>query len=495
MPEPIQRGSLPRPSLYQVFCSLESAKATGILHLERDQFRKTVHFEDGRIRFATTSRADERLGAEAVRQHMATWWDVQEAAQGISATRRLGRIMVDRGMLSSDEQDRLVRDQLRHIVVEALSWRDGTFRFEKTSSPAQESICLDWCVADAILEEARSSNDERGLLESLGGVRGFLALAHQGGTLPQGLNATETRIVSSVNGRRTVPEIARAAQAPEEITIRTLVGLVRSGCLVAPPPGRQQPAAAAQAAVTTQPTPPTGARPAGRYARKALNRSERVHPERRAWVMPAELRTERAAILNLADQLDSLDHYKLLGVKLYDSPKLIREAFNGQARRFHPDRRMEPGLGDLGDELERVYHALRIACQTLENTESRAEYNGRRERDHRAAEEIEQAARASTKAYLNTACRLIERGLLLDAIPVLREALRSSPECALAHYRLGQCLAATTEKADKARYHFERAATIEPENSRYRAALAPWHSGEPPQRTNLAERIARWLRP
>ena len=82
MPEPIQRGTLPRPSLYQVFRSLESAKATGILHLERDQFRKTVHFEDGRIRFATTTRADERLGAEAVRQHMATWWDVQEAAQG-----------------------------------------------------------------------------------------------------------------------------------------------------------------------------------------------------------------------------------------------------------------------------------------------------------------------------------------------------------------------------------------------------------------------------
>ena len=493
MPEPIQRGSLPRPSLYLVFRSLESAKATGILHLERDQFRKTVHFEDGRIRFATTTRADERLGAEAVRQHMATWWDVQEAAQGISATRRLGRIMVDRGILSADEQDRLVRDQLRHIVVEALSWRDGTFRFEKTPPPAQEPVCLDWCVADAILEEARRSNDECGLLESLGGLRGHLVLARQGGTLPQRLNGTETRIVSSVNGRRTVPEIARAAQAPEEITIRTLAGLVRSGCLVAPPPARQQPAVA-QSAVATQATPTTDARPAGRYARKALNRSERVHPERRAWVMPAELRTERAAILNLADQLDSLDHYQLLGVKLYDSPKLIREAFNERARRFHPDRRMEPGLGNLGDELERVYHALRIACQTLENAESRAEYNGRRERDHRAAEEIEQAARASTRAYLNTACRLIERGLLLDAIPVLREALRSSPEFALVHYRLGQCLAATAEP-DKARYHFVRAARIEPENSRYQAALASWRPGEPAQRANLAERITRWLRP
>ncbi len=493
MPEPIQHGSLPRPSLYRVFRSVQCARATGILHLEREQFRKTVHFEDGRIRFATTTRADERLGAEAVRQHMATWWDVQEAAQGISATRRLGGIMVDRGILSSDEQDRLVRDQLRHIVVEALSWRDGTFRFEKTPPSTQEPICLDWCVADAILEEARRSNDERGLLESLGNSRGSLALARKGGTLPQGLNGTETRIVSSVNGRRTVPEIARAAQAPEAITIRALAGLVRSGYLLAPPPARQQPAVA-QAAVATQGTPATGARPAGRYATKPVNRPARVPPGRRAWVMPAELRAERAAILNLADQLDRLDHYQLLGVKLVDSPKLIREAFNQRARRFHPDRRMEPGLGNLGGELERIYHAVRIACQTLENAESRAEYNGRRERDHRAAEEIQQAARASTKAYLSTACRLIERGLLEDAIPVLREALRSSPECALAHYRLGQCLAATAQKPDKARYHFERAATIEPESARYRTALASRHAGEPAQHANLAERIARWLR-
>ncbi|MEE9127994.1 MAG: DnaJ domain-containing protein, partial [Planctomycetota bacterium] len=285
-------------------------------------------------------------------------------------------------------------------------------------------------------------------------------------------------------------------QALEEITIRTLAGLVRSGCLVAPAPAkaRQQPAVA-QTAVAAQATPTTDACPAGRYATKPVNHPARVPPERGNWVMPAELRAERAAILNLADQLDRLDHYQLLGVKLYDSPKLIREAFNERARRFHPDRHMEPGLGNLGDELERIYHALRIAWQTLENAESRAEYNGRRGRDHRAAEEIEQAARASTKAYLSTACRLIERGLLEDAIPVLREALRSSPECALVHYRLGQCLVATAERSDKARYHFERAATIEPESSRYRTALASWHPAEPARRTNLVERIARWLRP
>jgi tetratricopeptide (TPR) repeat protein len=403
--------------------------------------------------------------------------------------------MVERGMLSGDEHARLVRDHLRHIVVEALSWREGTFRFENTPLPGQESIRLDWCVPDAILEEARRTSDERGLLESVGGLDSSLVVARQGGTLPQGLNNIQCRILSSVDGRRTVPEIASAAQAPEAVTLRTLAGLVRACCLVAPPPAkaRQQPAAA-KAAVATQATPTTEARPAGRYAKKGPDRSERSRPQQRAWVMPEKLRTERAAILALADQLGSLDHYQILGVRPCDPSKVIREAFNQQARLFHPDRRMEPGLGNLGDELERVYHALRIAGQTLENAESRAEYDGHRERDHRAAEEIRQAAQESAKTYLHTACRLIERGLLQDAIPVLREALRSGPDCALAHYRLGHCLAASAKEPDKARYHFERAARIEPENARYRAALEALRPGDPAQGDKLAERMARWLR-
>jgi len=491
MPEPIQRGTLPRPSLYRVFRSLESARATGILHLEREQFRKTIHFENGRIRFATTSRADERLGAEAVRQHMATWWEVQEAAQGISATRRLGNILVDKGILSGDEQTLLVRRQLRHIVVEALSWRDGTFQFEQGSLPEHESIHLDWGVADAILEEARRSSDEPGLLESLGNLRGFLAVARQGGTLPQGLNSTESRILSSVNGRRTAPEIARAAQAPEEVSLRMLAGLVRAGCLIAPPPAKVQQQAAAATLTATSTRPRTARRDVSRSSSPSAN----IHPDHRAWVMSGEYRAERAAILTLADQLDSLDHYQLLGVRPHDSPKLIRDAFNERAQRFHPDRRMQPGLANLGDEMERVYHALRIACQTLENAESRAEYDERRERDHRAAKEIQQTAQTSTVAYLSTACRLIKRGLVLDAIPVLREALRSSPDHALAHFRLGQCLAATAEEPEKARYHFERAARIEPENPRYQATPGSRQPKTPAQRSNLAERIARWLRP
>ena len=53
------KGALPQRSLYQVFQALDTGKKTGILHLERDQSIKALYFEDGRIRFATTTRADD----------------------------------------------------------------------------------------------------------------------------------------------------------------------------------------------------------------------------------------------------------------------------------------------------------------------------------------------------------------------------------------------------------------------------------------------------
>jgi tetratricopeptide (TPR) repeat protein len=505
MSDRFHRGSLPEPSLYQVFRSLGDAGETGVLHLERDGSLKTIHFQDGRIRFATTTRADERLGAEAVRQRLATWWQVQEAAKVLGAERRLGNVMVDQGILSGEEQARLVRDHLRHIVVEALSWREGTFRFERRPPESGESITLAWPVADCILEEARRSRDEGALRETLGNRNGYLRMARRPAPLPVELNRVEKRVLTAVNGERTAAEVARIAGAPEEAAIRTLAGLVRAGCLEAPAravkvlagaaSGSQEPVAAKTRTAAPSPSGPSPAadREPGRYAMRALERSERFQPESRAWVLPRPIRVERAAILELADQLHRLDHYQLLGAQADDPPDRIREVFHERARRFHPDRRVEPGLGNLVDELARIYDALRIAYQTLENPESRADYDQHRERDHRATEKIRQAAMRSTEAYLHTATLLIRRGNLPDAIPVLHEAIRSSPECAVAHFRLAQCLAATSEDRRKARNHFERAAELEPQNARYQAALTSVRPrpGEP--RRGLADRLARWL--
>jgi curved DNA-binding protein CbpA len=498
MLERVHRGSLPEPSLYQVFRSLGENAETGVLHLDRDGFAKTIHFQEGRIRFATTTRADERLGAEAVRQHLATWWQVQEAAKVLGAERRLGSVMVDQGILSGEEQARLVRDQLRHIVVEALGWREGTFRFESRKLEDDEPITLDWPVADAILEEARRAAGDREMRRALGDGRSTLRMASSQAPLPLELNGMEKRVLAAVDGRRTSAEVGRAAGVPEETAVRTLAGLVRAGCLEAPASrakvltaaaGSEEPAATR----AETPAPAPSSRTPGRYAMKALERSERFRPESRAWVLPRQVRVERAGILELADQLQRLDHYQLLGARPDDSPERIREVFHERARRFHPDRRLEPGLGNLADELERIYDALRIAYQTLENPESRADYDQRRERDHRAAEKIRRAAMRSNEAYLHTATLLIQRGNLPDAIPVLQEAIRAWPECAVAHYRLGQCLAATSEDRREARYHFERAAELEPENARYQAALASVRPRSGDSRRRLADRLARWL--
>ncbi len=503
MPEQSLKGSLPQPSLYQVFQALDAGRKTGVLRLERDQSIKALYFESGRIRFATTTRADERLGAEAVRQRLATWWEVQEAAQEISAGKRLGTIMVDRGILSGDEQSRLVRDQLRHIVVDALGWRDGTFDFEEGPQPPKERILLDWPVTDAILEEARRTTNERGLLEALGGLPGLLTRKPGAAALPLDLNSNESRILSAVDGTRTVPEIARMTRTPEEVTIRTLAGLVRAGCLVAPILTRAQRAAiprrlSRKKKRRASPTPPAAqtlaaGQTSGGFALSALDRSRSSRAEEGHRVLPRGVRQERAALRKLADQLHQLDHYQVLGVQPQDSRERIREAFHELAVKFHPDRGTRPGMADLGDDLERVYHRLRIAYQTIENPESRKEYDSRRGRDHRAAEEIHRAALASTAAYLHTANRLIQRGLLLDAIPVLQEAIRTGPQCGLAHYRLGQCLAATAADSAPALYHFERALQIDPESARYQAAIASMSPKEEDSQSTLAHRVARWL--
>ena len=304
-----------------------------------------------------------------------------------------------------------------------------------------------------------------------------------------------------MDGRRTVSEIARSASAPAGTAVRTLAALIRAGCLERVGTGQRavkgpetrapEPCADGRSQPEREGSPVTKA--PGRYAMRGAATPQEA-PERRAWLLPREIRSERAAILELSDQVHQLDHYRILALRPGASPEAIEKAYRHRVVRFAPRRADEPGLRDLADDLERVHHGIEIAYQTLANAERRREYDGGRDREHRAADAVQKANQATTSAYLDTASRLIRRGHIPDAIPVLKEALRLTPESAVLHYRVGQCLAATSADHTKARYHFQRAADLEPTNPRYPAALAslrPEPSRERQPLRSLAERISR----
>jgi hypothetical protein len=499
MPPVRLQGSLPNPTIYDLFQSVAVWGKSGILHLERDGAFKAIQFERGRIRFAATNRPDERLGALAVQQRLATWWQVQEAAREIGAEKRLGAVLVDRGILSVAEQEHLIRHQIQGIVVDALGWKTGVFRFVPISRPVAELVTIDWSASDAILEEARRSGDEVALWTEAGGTGGRPRLAGAGSLpLPAQLDDVEKRVLTAIDGRRTLAEVATAAAVPGIAAARCVAALVRAGCAESEPGLAEASAARPSREQTipgrlriTNPAEPGGARYT--FASTGPGEETESQPGGPRLVDPG-IRAARSVILDLAERLDQLDHYQVLGLQPGAAPDEIQRAFQQRAIRFHPDRFIEPGLGDLRSVLRRAYDAIRIASGTLLDPEARAEYDAQRERRRTLATEQEACEGAGAQAYLDRGTQLVRDGRLLDAIPAFREALRLRPELGVAHYRLGQALLAVPGGAPAAREHLRLACESEPANPRYRDALAaarPVESAAPPP--PLRERLARWL--
>jgi len=455
MPSSPFEGTLPHPSLHRILRDLASSSSTGTLHLEQDSQHKRIYLENGRIRFATTTRADERLGAVAVRERLATWWQVQAAAQGISAERRLGSVLVDQGILSGNEQVNLVREQVRGIVIDALQWAEGSYRFEPSDRAIVEPITVDWSVADAFLEEARRDQDE---------------------------------------------QIIHSANAPPGTTVRTLVGLERLGALEIRK-GKPRPAGQDLSPPHLTPRPRHDQPPraehrggAGRYSMAGEGaKSTEATDHQRPWLLPHALRAERARILDLAERLHRMDHYQALGLEHGAAPELIESAYLDRVAKFHGDRWKEPGLSDLRGHLERIHEAVRAAHATLRHPEGRALYDAGRERERQAVTAAESGPEAGAGEILRQSSELLRKGRLEEAIPSLREVLRLQPDMALAHFRLGQTLAATTGDFAEARLHLERACDLQPANPRFQDALRSIAVPDSPPPRRIRERLSLLL--
>jgi curved DNA-binding protein CbpA len=100
------------------------------------------------------------------------------------------------------------------------------------------------------------------------------------------------------------------------------------------------------------------------------------------------------AILSLFSQLESLDHYRLLGIPENADRKIIKAAYYEKVKIFHPDRYFGKNLGDFRGKLEQCFARITDAHEILTSAESRAEYD-QYLASQRQSEALEQALNAT----------------------------------------------------------------------------------------------------
>jgi diguanylate cyclase (GGDEF)-like protein/PAS domain S-box-containing protein len=144
---------LPFPEFVQTLSNLGKS---GRLTLSRFGEKGYVFFHEGRIVGAALTSMRETLGSLLVAQHLITEEQLAETLEiqrGSDRSCRLGSLLVERGLVSREDLQWVVRQQTQRILSALIRWTHGQFEFESAAIDDEEAVfaeILEMRLADGL---------------------------------------------------------------------------------------------------------------------------------------------------------------------------------------------------------------------------------------------------------------------------------------------------------------------------------------------------------
>lgn len=228
------RGRLAKISIPLVMASLRQKNRTGVLSLVNAGVHKSVYFKDGKVVFAASSLTQDRLGEVLLRGGKISADEYLRLSSHIRGGQRLGKALVEGGVVSPKDLWWAIERQVREIVWSIFAWEDGYFHFEEDDRPNREKITVDLDVDALIVEGIRRIDGSGPVQEHFLATESVLGRTSRGA--PLDLEPHENHVIDLVDGVRTIEEICRESEIGEAETRKVLHAFLSVGVLVAQGP-------------------------------------------------------------------------------------------------------------------------------------------------------------------------------------------------------------------------------------------------------------------
>ena len=231
-------GPLRELGIHDVFQLLDLGRETGVLTVTSEvrQNSGTVFFEQGAVIHAAIGTNPHLFGTVLLRAGKLGEADlvrarrVQERGDG----RRLGEILVDMGVLTQEDMEYFVRQQIVEVVFEIMSWREGHFRFADGPFDATSVEAKVRLPAGSLLLEAARRIDEweriTARIPHLGLIP-VLAAAGPANSGPLDLLPEEWEVLALTDGVRSLEVIVADSGRSAFEVARAALGLQSAGVL------------------------------------------------------------------------------------------------------------------------------------------------------------------------------------------------------------------------------------------------------------------------
>lgn len=238
------KGNLRDFSTTQLLNLINLARKTGTLTIEGEEAAEMA-FREGKLIYAAMGKNGSNLALVLQRAGKLTDKQVhiiETRAKGTS-DKQLGHLLIQAGYVTQSDIIQSVRQHVLDTVYKLFTWADGLFRFDANKLPPPDRITIPIDLESVIMEGSRRLKEWERLRDEIPQLDVSLRFTERPDARLRNINLTveEWRVVSFINPRNTIRQIARANNLSDFQVRRIVYGLLQAGLVEFVRPPRPEP--------------------------------------------------------------------------------------------------------------------------------------------------------------------------------------------------------------------------------------------------------------
>lgn len=223
-------GMLGDIGIVDLLSFLNMFRKSGRLRFSLAEGDKDLYFRNGEIVYAASTFVGEELGEILYGLGKFDRDVLKVARQQAKSGVDLGTILVERGLISSQDLWMAIRSQVEAIVYDLFTFQEGHFLFVDEPIEEERVVSLSMNTQNLIMEGLRRVDERAVYMQK---VKSFEAIPVASGKTPNDLDSTSQRILALIQaGSGPVNEVLRRAGVGEFDGLRLLSQLVDRGVVV-----------------------------------------------------------------------------------------------------------------------------------------------------------------------------------------------------------------------------------------------------------------------
>jgi hypothetical protein len=227
------KGNLRDFSTTQLLNLINLARKTGTLTIEAQGASARLFFREGKLIHASLGDQDGHLAnvlfkagklsaeqSRAIRSH-----------SEIDSAKELGLLLIHAGYVTQNDIVQSVKAYILDVVYTLFAWVEGLFYFEPNLLPSEDKITVPINLENIIMEGSRRLKEWERLQDELPNLNRALRFTDRPDTSLRdiNLNVEEWRVISFINPRNTIKQIAQS-NSMDDFQIRKIVyGMLQAG--------------------------------------------------------------------------------------------------------------------------------------------------------------------------------------------------------------------------------------------------------------------------